>query len=114
VRNPDGESISTGIFVGHGNYSTFWGNGSVRSELHHRPNQVLHWAAMRRLKSKGVRFHDWGGSGKYKASYGPAQLAYATSYVTRVPGLVAARGRALGAFYRARDLRGHLRRRSPT
>src|SRR3546814_13152959 len=71
ARAPGGESIATGIFAGFGRYSTFWGNGSVTDMLHLRPNQALHWYAMRYWKARGVHLHDWGGTGDYKKNYGP-------------------------------------------
>src|SRR3546814_15089010 len=64
ARAPGGESIATGIFAGFGRYSTFWGNGSVTDMLHLRPNQALHWYAMRYWKARGVHLHAWGGDRK--------------------------------------------------
>src|SRR3546814_6513200 len=68
ARAPGGESIATGIFAGFGRYSTFWGNGSVTNMLHLRPNQALHWHAMRYWKARGEHLHDWGGTGQDRQS----------------------------------------------
>jgi len=70
AHEPGGHCIATGIFPGFGDYSFFWGNGSDPKFLGLRPNEALHWHAMRYWKARGVTQHDWGGSGGYKAKYG--------------------------------------------
>lgn len=70
ARHPNGQSIATGIYPGYGGNSFFWGNGSWRTYQHLRPNEALHWFAMRHWKAQGSRVHDWGGKGTYKAKYG--------------------------------------------
>lgn len=95
----DGTSIATGIFAYHGRYSGFIGNGSVKSRLHLRPNQALHWTAMRLLKSRGVHWHDWGGAGSYKEAYGPKPIQYVTEYRSAVPLVTELRAPALRAYY---------------
>jgi CelD/BcsL family acetyltransferase involved in cellulose biosynthesis len=67
---PDGRSIATGIYVGDDRMRKFWSNGSRRETLPLRPNQLLHWEAMRRCKALGVSRFDWGGGGAYKEAYG--------------------------------------------
>ena len=70
AHEPGGQCIATGIYPGFGGYSFFWGNGSDPAFLGLRPNEALHWHAMRFWKSRGATQHDWGGSGAYKAKYG--------------------------------------------
>ncbi len=48
----------------------FWGNASLQSHLLLRPNETIHWYAMRYWQQRGVKFHDWGGGGGYKKKYG--------------------------------------------
>ena len=43
----------------------FWGNASWRSEQQWRPNEYLHWYALRYWKARGVTLFDWGGGGTY-------------------------------------------------
>ena len=31
-----------------------------------RPNEAIHWAAMRHWQARGMAYHDWGGGGDYK------------------------------------------------
>ncbi len=70
----DGERIASAIYFGHGDHSLFWGNGSFRSHQIHRPNEALHWYALKYWKRRGVRFHDWCGPNQYKVKFGPQPL----------------------------------------
>jgi hypothetical protein len=99
ARTREGQSIATAVFCGFGYYSSFWGNGSIRDMLHLRPNQVIHWYAMRYWKARGVRYHAWGGGGSYKESYGPEPLQYLRSYKGAVPGLAQIRQPAAKLYY---------------
>lgn len=103
VRTRKGQSIATGIYAGYGLHSTFWGNGSIRDMLQLRPNQALHWHAMRYWKQRGVRWHEWGGGGEYKLAYGPHRIHLTTHFWSPVPGLAELRAPALRAYYRLRS-----------
>lgn len=70
AREPGGQCIATGVYPGFGSTSFFWGNGSDPAFLQLRPNEALHWHAMRYWKGRGASGHDWGGGGAYKAKYG--------------------------------------------
>jgi hypothetical protein len=67
---PDGTCIGTGIYPAHNRVAEFWGNASWREYQHYRPNEALHWYAMRYWKARGVTTFDWGGGGAYKEKYG--------------------------------------------
>jgi hypothetical protein len=68
--DPDGRCIGTGIYPGMNKVAQFWGNASFRHSQHLRPNELLHWYAMRYWKRQGVAVFDWGGGGEYKEKYG--------------------------------------------
>ena len=70
VRHPDGRSIATGIYLGFNRVSQFWGSGSLGAEQKLRPNEALHWFALRYWKRRGMATHDWGGAAAYKEKYG--------------------------------------------
>ncbi|HUI42628.1 MAG TPA: GNAT family N-acetyltransferase [Terriglobia bacterium] len=70
ARDPQGRCIATGIFPGFNRIAEFWGNASFRSSQLLRPNEAIHWYAMRYWKSRGVEVYDWGGEGTYKEKYG--------------------------------------------
>ena len=69
--DPQGECIGTGIYPGFNKSAFFWGNASYRAAQLLRPNETLHWYAMRYWKAHGIESFDWGGGGTYKEKYGP-------------------------------------------
>lgn len=71
----EGRSIGTGIYPGMNKVAEFWGNASFRHSQHLRPNESLHWYAMRYWKRQGVKTFDWGGGGEYKEKYGVTPVA---------------------------------------
>jgi hypothetical protein len=80
ARDPDGKCIATGIFPGFNKTAEFWGNASFRDSQGLRPNELIHWYAMRYWKRHGVEVYDWGGEAKYKRKYGcvPYQVPWFT------------------------------------
>jgi Acetyltransferase (GNAT) domain len=105
VRDADGRSIATGIFPGFGSFSFFWGNGSLRAHQILRPNEALHWFAMRYWKQRGMHWHDWGGANAYKAKYGVVPFATVALRKSRYAALQYARDLAERLYYFPRDLR---------
>lgn len=105
VRDAGGRSIATGIFPGFGAFSFFWGNGSLREHQILRPNEALHWFAMRYWKQRGMRWHDWGGANAYKAKYGVVPFTTLALRKSRHPALQYARDLAERLYYFPRDLR---------
>jgi len=105
VRDAEGRSIATGIYPGFGKFSFFWGNGSWRQYQILRPNEALHWFAMRYWKSRGAQHHDWGGGGDYKAKYGGAAFAVPTFLKSRYGFIQYARDTAERLYHLPRTLR---------
>jgi hypothetical protein len=70
ARDSEGKCIASGIFPGFNKIAEFWGNASFRSSQALRPNELIHWYAMRYWKQRGVEVYDWGGEGAYKEKYG--------------------------------------------
>jgi hypothetical protein len=75
ARDSEGNCIGTGIYPGFNKVASFWGNASFRASQHLRPNEILHWSAMRYWKKRGVQIFDWGGGGAYKLKYGVRPIA---------------------------------------
>lgn len=73
--DPEGKCMGTGIYPGFNKIALFWGNASYRSMQILRPNETLHWYAMRYWKARGIEVFDWGGGGTYKEKYGPEPSA---------------------------------------
>lgn len=76
ARDSEGRSIATGIFPGFNDISYFWGNASLREHQNARPNEAMHWYAMKYWKRRGVHWHYWGGDGIYKKKYGGDTVLY--------------------------------------
>src|SRR5437870_1435455 len=66
ARDPEGKCIATGIFPGFNKIAEFWGNASFRSSQILRPNEFIHWYAMRYWQRRGAEIYDWGGESSYK------------------------------------------------
>jgi hypothetical protein len=81
ARDPYGRCIGTGIFPGYNKIAEFWGNASFRDTQILRPNEAIHWYAMRYWKRRGVEVYDWGGGGTYKEKYGC--IAYSLPWFTK-------------------------------
>jgi len=70
AKDSEGKCIATGIFPGFNKLAEFWGNASWRSSQILRPNEAIHWYAMRYWKRRGAEIYDWGGERPYKEKYG--------------------------------------------
>jgi hypothetical protein len=69
TRDSDGHCIATGISIGAGDRSHFWGNASWQSCHALRPNEPLHWQAMMHWKARGAAVYEMGGA-DYVQKYG--------------------------------------------
>lgn len=94
ARSAEGKSIATGIYHGINKYAQLWGNASVREYLHLRPNQAMHWHALRYWRARGAECFDWGGDGDYKAKYGSRKIDVIRFSKSRVPLLSTVRDQA--------------------
>ena len=108
ARAADGRCIATSIYAGMNDIAFFWGNASWRSDQQWRPNEYLHWYALRYWKSRGVRMFDWGGGGTYKEKYGVAPHVVPWFYKSKYPLLATVRNEARALFYRTQRLVGRL------
>lgn len=102
---PGGQCIATGIYPAFRHYSFFWGNGSDPAFLGLRPNEALHWHAMRYWKAQGATQHDWGGGGAYKAKYGGTSFVAAAFWKSRHGLIRLARDAAEKLYYFPRLLK---------
>jgi hypothetical protein len=87
ARDGQGRCIGTGIYPALNATAHFWGNASDRAGLHLRPNESLHWHAMRYWKGRGIPVFDWGGLSAYKEKYGCVPIAVPRFLKSRWPGL---------------------------
>jgi len=108
ARDSDGNCIASGIFPGFNKIAEFWGNASFRSSQNLRPNELMHWYAMRYWKRRGIEIYDWGGEGKYKEKYGcvPHRVPWFTK--SRFELISKLRDEAKKMFNRKQKFRGWL------
>jgi hypothetical protein len=85
VRDPDGRSL--------------------RPYQIHRPNEALHWHAMRHYKRLGIPLHDWGGHATYKSKYGVETFSVVAFRKSRLRVIQYARDVAEKIYYLPRHLR---------
>jgi len=107
---PEGNCIGTGIYPGFNKIVQFWGNASWRAHQILRPNEALHWHAMRYWKARGAEVFDWGGGGTYKEKYGPRPSAAPWFVKSRYKVLTAMRGQARSLAAARQKVLGRLRR----
>ena len=107
--SPDGKCIGTGIYPGFNDVAEFWGNASWRSDQHLRPNEALHWYAMRYWKERGVKFFDWGGEGPYKEKYGVQPYSVPWFYKSKYRAVTIARNEVRKLFYKTHTLLSRIR-----
>jgi hypothetical protein len=113
ARSPEGVCIGTGIYPGMNKAAEFWGNASWREHQHLRPNETLHWYAMRYWKNRGAVLFDWGGGGEYKEKYGVSPLRVPWFYKSRYKWVSTAREGLRSLYYASRPMIGKLQLRKP-
>lgn len=114
ARDAAGNCIATGIFPGFNKIAEFWGNASFRSSQNLRPNEAIHWYAMRYWKKRGVEVYDWGGEGTYKEKYGCVSHRVPWFTKSRFAVLSSLRGQAKKMFERKQRWQGWLQSRRET
>ena len=110
ARDAEGKCIATGIFPGFNKIFEFWGNASYRAYQNLRPNEAIHWYAMRYWKRRGVAIYDWGGEGQYKEKYGCVAHRVPWFTKSRYQIIGALRNEAKNMFARKQKFLGWLQR----
>ncbi len=86
ARDPNRQCIATGIFLAGNGTMYFWGGASWRAGQHYRPNETIHWYAMKYWKARGMRRYDMGG-GEYKGKFGGKRIEVPWIWKSKYPGL---------------------------
>jgi hypothetical protein len=110
ARDAEGKCIATGIFPGFNQIFEFWGNASYRAYQNLRPNEAIHWYAMRYWKRRGAAIYDWGGEGSYKEKYGCVAHRVPWFTKSRYQIIGALRNEAKNMFARKQKFLGWLQR----
>lgn len=108
ARDPQGKCIATGLFPGFNKIAEFWGNASFRHSQALRPNEYIHWYAMRYWKQRGVAIYDWGGENPYKEKYGCVPHSVPWLKKSRYAFVARLRDEAKKMFERKQRLLGRL------
>lgn len=111
ARDAEGRCIATGIFPAFNDLMFFWGGASYRAYQHNRPNEALHWYAMRYWKARGVRRYDLGGFMDYKRKYGGVEIAIPGYRQSRYAWVAAARSLAPAGMRAKQAVLGLAQRR---
>lgn len=111
ARDAEGRCIATGIFPAFGDLMFFWGGASYRAYQHNRPNEALHWYAMRYWKARGARRYDLGGFMDYKRKYGGVEIAIPGYRRSRYAWVAAARSLAPAGMRAKQTVLGLAQRR---
>ena len=75
ARNPEGVCIATGIFLALNKTGIFWGAASWRQYQQLRPNELIAWYGMKKLKAQGIQMLHFGGKCEhYKEKLGCNEL----------------------------------------
>jgi hypothetical protein len=87
ARDPQGRCIATGIFPAMNGTMYFWGGASWKASQGYRPNEALHWYAMKYWKAQGMRYYDMGGGGEYKRKFGGCEIRVPWFRASKYPGI---------------------------
>lgn len=108
VRNPEGKSIATSIFLGYNKQLYFWGCASYRAELSYRPIEFMIWTAIRYWRDRGVERFDMVGVRDYKRKFGSHEEEYARLIFARFRILIFMRNSAQTLFFFMLKVKGRL------
>jgi|SRR5436309_7877357 len=95
ARDADGRCLATGIFPAWNETAVFCSGASWRQYQHLRPNELLHWYAMRYWKRRGIRIYNMVSIMRFKRKFGGYQTAVPMIYQSKYPLLSRLRPSAL-------------------
>lgn len=107
ARTSQGKKIASAIYFGHKQHSMFWGNGSLSEHQILRPNEALHWYALKYWKRRGIKFHDWCGPNAYKRKFGPEMIEVPRVCISRNRAIKWGRDAALRLYTLPRAMKRH-------
>jgi hypothetical protein len=77
ARAPEGRCIATGIYPALNRTAYYWGGASWREHQTLRPNEMLHWSAMRHWKRRGIQSYNMVGTMGFKQKFGGQETSVA-------------------------------------
>jgi hypothetical protein len=112
ARDPRGQCIATGIFPAMNGTMYFWGGASWKDSQVYRPNEALHWYAMKYWKARGMRRYDMGGGGEHKRKFGGCEIGVPWIRASKYAGIALVRDLTQRMFYWRQSGLGLIRRQS--
>ncbi len=110
IKDPEGNSIASSIFLGYGDTFYFWGGASYRSGQHYLPNEYMIWIAIKHFYSKGMTHFDMVGIRDYKRKFGSVERYYPKLVFSKISFLVTFRDLTLKAYFALLHIKGFLKR----
>ena len=110
VRDPEGVSIATSIFLGYNKKMFFWGGASYRSGQHYRPNEYMIWTAIKFWREKGFDTFDMIGVRDYKRKFGSHEVQYANIQIAKYPILLTLKNMAQKIYFAGLHIKGKIKR----
>lgn len=111
VRDPEGNSIATSIFLAYNDTFYFWGGASYRSGQHYRPNEYMLWNAIKYWRDKGFSVFDMVGVRDYKKKFGSHEVEYAHMLIAKYSWVIFLRNLAKQAYFKSLEIKGKLLKR---
>jgi GNAT acetyltransferase-like protein len=102
ARTPEGKCVASCISHGINGFAQLWGTASFREYQDLRPNQAMHWHALRYWRARGFQRFDWGGDGEYKKQYASQKISVNRFCKSSIPLLSKIRDYAGVAFVQKR------------
>jgi len=87
ARNPEGKCIATGIYPAVNRKSYYWGGASWREYQNLRPNEMLHWSAMKLWRARGIQTYNMVGNMAFKKKFGGVETVVPLIGKSRNPAL---------------------------
>lgn len=111
VRNPEGKSIATSIFLGYNNKFFFWGGASLRPYQSYRPNEYMIWYAIKYWRMRGCKVFDMVGVRDYKRKFGSVEVDYTKITISKYKILILFRDLAKEVYFFMLKLKGLMLRK---
>lgn len=70
VRDKSGQTVATGFFPHDSNSMVYWWGASTDAGYQCAANDLMHWTAMEKAASQGLRRYDLSGNGFFKSKFG--------------------------------------------
>ena len=111
VRDPEGLSIATSIFIGYKKKFFFWGGASLRPYQSYRPNEYMIWYAIKYWRERGCVIFDMVGVRDYKRKFGSEEKEYARIVIPKYKILILLRDLAKELCFLKFRVKGTVQRK---